>query len=128
MKIKIIHFGAKEAFEKLAKREAVLLDIRMEYLYAFKQFDVPCSAHILFENLTESVDELPKDLFFICADSSGINSKNAAQILINHGFESVGNLAGGMVDWERAGMPVGVNLTESLTGSCMCQLKKRSKL
>jgi rhodanese-related sulfurtransferase len=128
MENKIIHVGAKEAYDLLANQKAVLLDIRIEYLHDFKQFAVPCSIHIPFENLEERIDELPKNLFFICADSSGINSQKAAKILLDHGFETVGNLSGGMVDWERTGMPTGIDQAESLTGSCMCQLKKRKKL
>ncbi|NOU45482.1 MAG: rhodanese-like domain-containing protein [Bacteroidales bacterium] len=128
MENKIIHFGAKEAFDHLENRKAVLLDIRIEYLHEFKQFAVPCSIHIPFEKLSEMIDELPKNLFFICADSSGINSQKAAKMLLDHGFETVGNLSGGMVDWERASLPTGINLTETLTGACMCQLKKKRKL
>jgi hydroxyacylglutathione hydrolase len=128
MENKIIQFGAKEAFDLLANGEAALLDIRIGYLHDFKQFAVPYSVHIPFSDLTERINELPKDMYFICADSTGINSRKAAQILLDHGFVEAGNLSGGMVDWERIGLPTGINLTETLTGSCMCQLKKRRKL
>ena len=128
MENKIIHFGAKEAYEKLRQSEAALLDIRIGYLYDFKQFAVPCCLHVPLCDLTDRIEELPKDLFFICADSSGVNSQKAAKMLLDHGFETVGNLSGGMVDWERAGLPTGINLTETLTGACMCQLKKKRKL
>ena len=34
-------------------------------------------------------------------------------------------MAGGIVDWERDGLPVKTNIEERLSGSCMCQLKPR---
>ena len=125
MENNIIQFGAKEAYEKLRQSETVLLDIRIEYLHDFKQFAVPCCLHIPLIDLTERIEELPKKLFFICADSSGINSQKAVKMLLDHGFEIVGNLSGGLVDWERAGLPVRIKIKEKLSGSCMCQLRKR---
>jgi hypothetical protein len=34
-------------------------------------------------------------------------------------------MAGGIVDWERDGLPLKTNIEERLSGSCMCQLKPR---
>jgi rhodanese-related sulfurtransferase len=127
MENKIRHFGSHEAFELLKAGDAVLLDIREEYLQGFKCIDVPAVIQIPFSKLAEKAVSLPQQVFYICADSAGINSKNAAQMLIDTGFAKAGNLAGGLVDWERLGLPVCTNIKERLTGSCMCQLKRREK-
>jgi rhodanese-related sulfurtransferase len=127
MEGKIIHLGSKEAYELFVHAEAVLLDIRNESLQNFKQIDVPVFVLIPFEKLAEHAASLPFDKFFICADSSGIHSKEAAMILLRAGFELAGNLAGGLVDWERAGLPIRTNIKERLSGSCMCQLRKRNQ-
>lgn len=126
MEGKIIHLGSQEACELLYHAEAVLLDIRNESLQNFKQIDVPVFVLIPFEELAVHAASLPKEKFFICADSSGIHSKAAAHLLLQVGFEKAGNLAGGLVDWERAGLPIRTNIKERLSGSCMCQLRKRN--
>ena len=122
----IRHLGSREAFT-LLQEEAVLLDIRDEYLQGFKCIDVPRVLQIPLNILAEKAAMLPREVFYICADSAGIYSKKAAQILLDAGFKQAGNLAGGLVDWERAGFPVCSDIRERLTGSCMCQLKKREK-
>jgi len=32
-------------------------------------------------------------------------------------------MVGGIVDWERDGLPINTDITARLSGSCMCQLK-----
>lgn len=123
----IRHFSSHEAFKLLQSGEAVLLDIRGEYLQGFKCIDVPWVVQIPLEELKLRAAGLPHEVFYICADSAGVNSKKAARILIDAGFESSGNLAGGLVDWERSGLPVCTDIKERLTGSCACQLVKRGK-
>jgi len=127
MENKIRHFSSHEAFDLLQSGEAVLLDIRDEYLQGFKFIDVPAVLQIPFGELAEKAANLPHEIFYICTDSAGINSKKAAQILIDAGFSEAGNLAGGLIDWERLGLPVCTDIKERLTGSCMCQLKRREK-
>ena len=61
---------------------------------------------------------------FFFADSAGINSKEVVFFLKRKGFESIANMAGGIIEWERDGIPVKINIKERLTGSCMCQLKR----
>jgi rhodanese-related sulfurtransferase len=120
-------FSAHEAFDLLISGKAVLLDIREAYLQSFKCIDVPRVVQIPVSELNEKAASLPHDIFYICADSVGIYSNKAAQILMDAGFLSAGNLAGGLVDWERAGLPVCTDIKERLSGSCMCQLKRREK-
>jgi len=120
-------FGAHEAFDLLTTGKAVLLDTRETYLQGFKCIDVPRVVQIPVSELKDKAASLPHEIFYICADSVGIYSNKAAQILMDAGFLSAGNLAGGLVDWERAGLPVCTDIKERLSGSCMCQLKRREK-
>ncbi|MBW6490915.1 MAG: rhodanese-like domain-containing protein [Lentimicrobium sp.] len=121
------NLGSKEAYELLVAGDAVLLDVRALYLQDFKCFDVPRCLQIPAKELIKRATDLSKDVFYICADSAGIFSKNSAQTLLDAGFIKAGNLAGGLVDWELAGLPVRTDIDERFTGSCMCQLKKRAK-
>ncbi|HLN53457.1 MAG TPA: rhodanese-like domain-containing protein [Lentimicrobium sp.] len=122
----IIQYGSMEAFEELNSESACLLDIREDYLHSYKQFKVPRSLYIALEDLKDRASSLPHDVMYICADSAGIHSMDAATILIDAGFPKAGNLAGGIVDWEKSGLPVIIDPEQELSGSCTCQLKRRN--
>ncbi|KAF5051728.1 hypothetical protein DSECCO2_416030 [anaerobic digester metagenome] len=106
---------------------ALLLDVRDPALIAFKQFGVPefISCHHI--KLKEFADHLPDNRVLIVADSVGLFSHEAMIILKDLGFENIINLAGGLVEWERDGMPVVVDPNERLSGSCVCQLRPRER-
>jgi rhodanese-related sulfurtransferase len=104
---------------------AVILDIRQDYISQFKKFGVPNTAQIPLSQLKDEFEVLSKDAWVIVADSSGLHSKEACLFLEQNGFTQVSNLAGGFVEWERDGMPISVDTSERLTGSCACQLRAR---
>lgn len=111
----------------ICKKGGIIVDVREEYLNRYKMFDVEeiifCPQSILEGNL----NELPKDKPLIMADSTGINSKKAVLFLKEKGFENIANMAGGMVEWERDGLPIKEDKTERLTGSCACMLRRRDR-
>jgi rhodanese-related sulfurtransferase len=122
----ILNLSPAETLE-ICKKGGIILDVREDYLNRYKMFDVEeiifCPQSILANNL----HELPKDKPLIIADSTGINSKKAMLFLKEKGFENIANMAGGLVEWERDGMPIKEDKTERLTGSCACMLRKRDK-
>jgi rhodanese-related sulfurtransferase len=113
-----------EAFE-LCGRGAVIVDVREVYLNNFKNFDVPEILFIPISKLEHTFSELPTDRYLIFADTVGLKSKEAVVSLSEKGFKKIANMAGGIVDWERDGLPLNTNVEERLSGSCMCQLKPR---
>lgn len=116
-----------EAFSE-AKNNAVMVDVREEELTGFKCFDVPKVIYVPLSQINLLYSQLPKDIPIIIADSVGLRSKEAMIFLINKGFKNIANLAGGIVEWERDGLPLKIDNSEKLDGSCMCQLKPRNKL
>ena len=118
--------SARETLKNCNDR-AYLVDIRDEYLTLYKKFDIHNIIYLPFNELKNNIKALPKDKMLILADSAGIKSKEAVKILNNNGIKNTANLAGGMIDWERLGFPVKIDKKEMLTGSCMCQLKKRNR-
>ncbi|HAN18583.1 MAG: hypothetical protein A2X13_13860 [Bacteroidetes bacterium GWC2_33_15] len=122
----ILHVSAHEAFE-LCKKGAVIVDVREEYMIGFKMFDVEEAIFCPKSILEKKYSELPKDKALIFADATGIHSKEAVLFLLEKGFENIANLAGGLVEWERDGVPIKIDYSERLSGSCACQLKKRDK-
>jgi rhodanese-related sulfurtransferase len=115
--------------ETLAKCQdgSVILDVRPEVLRSYKAFDVPEVIYCPWQELELYLDRLPAGREIIVADSSGIQGRQVMDLLIGHGFKQVAGLAGGMVEWERDGLPLVLDNQARLSGSCMCQLKFREK-
>ena len=114
----------KEAFE-LSEHGAVILDIREDYMNLYKRFGVKNELQISNSKLSAELSKIPKDKTVIVADAASIYSRDACLLLLQNGFKDVKNLAGGIVEWERDGMPLIFDNKEKLSGSCMCQLKPR---
>jgi len=123
----LLNFTPREAYREAMENNAILVDVREEYLSDYKKFTVPQTLFLPFSLLAEHIAELPTDVPLIIADSVGLRSKDAVILLKDMGFDNVANLAGGLVEWERDGLPLHVNNDEMLTGSCTCQLKKWNK-
>lgn len=84
-----------EALE-LLDDDAVLLDVREE-----SEWDAghaPMASPLPLAELSDHLDELPRDHLIICACRSGGRSLRAATFLQENGF-NVANLAGGMLAW-----------------------------
>ena len=114
----------REAFE-LSRKGAVVVDVREENLRGFKSFDVPELFYLPKSKIEEQYKDLICDRYMIFADTAGLRSKEAVIFLNEKGFQRIANMAGGIIDWERDGLPVKINIEERLSGSCMCQLKPR---
>lgn len=120
----IVNLCAHEAFE-LCCQGVVMVDVREDYLNKTKCFNVEKIIYLPFSRLDEYQKILPEGEAMIIADSTGLGSKEAVKYLMTKGVRNIANLAGGIVDWERNGLPVITNRKERLSGSCMCQLKNR---
>ncbi len=120
----ILNVSPREAFE-LCGKGAVIVDVREEYLSNFKNFDVPEILFIPISKLVQKLSELPHEKYLIFADTVGLRSKEAVILLKEKGLGKIANMAGGIVDWERDGLPLKINVEGRLSGSCMCQLKPR---
>lgn len=114
----------REALE-LCEKGAILLDVREDYLNSFKMFKAKKVLYLPKSELAESYQRLSKYEYLICADSTGLHSKEAVIFLMEKGFDKVANLAGGLVEWERDNLPLETDITQRLTGSCACQLRPR---
>jgi rhodanese-related sulfurtransferase len=123
----IRNISAREAFAAIEKG-AVLLDTREEYHTAMKTFQVVRYVICPLSCFDESIALLPKDKPLIVADATGLQSKLAAEKLLNIGYTDVVNLAGGIMDWERDGYPVEKDPAQQLSGQCPCMLKPVNKI
>jgi rhodanese-related sulfurtransferase len=120
----VLNMTSKESFE-LCKEGAIIVDVRESYMSNFKMFKVDKVVYLPYSKLKKSYQNLPDDIPLIFADTVGIKSHKSVQFMKGHGYENVANLAGGIVDWERDGLPITTDIASRLSGSCMCQLKHR---
>jgi rhodanese-related sulfurtransferase len=114
----------KEALEVLVQG-VVLVDLRLDELAEMKAFKVPETIRIPHEELSGLLTELPADRPLLLADSAGVYTKEAAHLLLDHGFTEVACLNGGMLLWDQEGWPVTTDAAALLHGQCPCVLRPR---
>jgi len=112
----------REALREL-ERGAVMVDIREPHEIMGRTLTVGAVLAIRRTRLAEKLAALPQDRGIIVADSTGTRSRAAALSLGDAGFERVAILAGGIVEWQRGGLPVEVDIGGLPMGSCACRLK-----
>ncbi len=122
----ITHLSPREAY-KLCLKGAILLDVRLEIMASYKSFDVPEYLYCYHQEISNYFDRLPRNRPIIVVDAVGLRSKEVVIFLIDNGFTIIANLAGGITDWEKDGLPMIVDNKQRLTGSCMCQLRAWGK-
>jgi len=120
----MLHLSPSET-NAICHKGAILVDVREDYLSGFKKFDVPDIIYLPLSSLKQDFSILPRNKYLIFADSAGLRSKEAVAFLLSEGYEKIANMAGGLVEWERDGLPLLVNSKEQLSGQCMCQLKRK---
>ncbi len=83
--------------------DTVLLDVREDD--EWQAGHAPTAVHVPMTELAERLDEVPDEspIHVICR--AGGRSARVVQYLNANGWDAV-NVAGGMLEWERAGRPV----------------------
>jgi len=123
----MLNLSPHEAFEMCNNHKALILDVREAYMNRFKMFGVPEVLYCPRTILEQNFDNIPRNIPVVIADASGLHSCEAYKILENCGFRNIANLAGGLVEWERAQLPLEIDSKNRLSGSCLCQLKFRER-
>ena len=121
------HLSAKEAYA-CAKDGAVFIDVREEFMSHVKTFDVPEIIIAPLKKFSEAVKKLPKDKALIFVDATGVKSKPAMEMASEEGFISIANLSGGLVDWERDGMPTITYQKIKVSGRNKCEFIDKNDL
>ncbi|TVQ10392.1 MAG: hypothetical protein EA361_14035 [Bacteroidetes bacterium] len=122
----ILSLTPRETHE-LVHKGAFLIDLRDTDFSDYKAFDVPNVLILPKEGFEKHLDKLDKEGYYVLADSSGLNSRDFVQKMLDSGFMHAASMGGGFIEWERDGLPVRVDVNERLSGSCACQLKPRER-
>jgi len=99
------HISPIDALEALQNGEAVMIDVRE--IDEVNLESVPLD-RVLNHPMSVILDRLPyitKDQNIIVACPGGVRSSKVANLLIQHGYENVASLDGGLKTWKAKGMP-----------------------
>ena len=85
--------------------EVVLVDVRSQSEYVHDGH-IDGARLLPLQTLLQQQEELPQDqeIIFVCR--SGNRSMVACQQMVRMGYSNVKNFSGGMIAWQRAGLPV----------------------
>ena len=83
--------------------EVVVIDVREPDEYA--EAHIPGTTLIPLGQVPERVAEIPRDKTLILTCRTGNRSGQAATWLRSQGYEDVHNLEGGILAWQKAGLP-----------------------
>jgi rhodanese-related sulfurtransferase len=120
----ILNVSAKEA-RLLCENGAAILDVRKDIMNQYKVFDVEKVIYCPYDQINQNISLLPSDTSMIVADAVGLHSKETVSILLKNEFKNIANLAGGIVDWERDGIPIKIDKNFELNGACVCRLRTK---
>ena len=117
------HVSGKESLEIL-KEAGFMIDVRPDFELT-KLMNIEHILYYPYDEIRDHYQDLPRETWLIIVDAEGLRSKEIAIFLKDKGFSNILHLAGGVVEWERDGLPVTLDKSRRLSGSCMCQLKRR---
>jgi len=111
----------------LSENDVVFIDLRPDYETVGKKIKVKTIVYIHWKEFEQEYTILDKQKHFIVFDEVGLHSKDIVKFMLSHGFEKVAGIIGGIMDWERDGLPVEINPLELYTGSCACTMKPKKR-
>jgi rhodanese-related sulfurtransferase len=107
----LLHVSPKEAWE-LCKKGALIIDVRPEEMRMGKTFNTDNLIYSPYTEFAEEHTSLPRDKMLILADATGLRSRECLAFLKEKGYSNAANLTGGILEWERDGLPVNTNKAE----------------
>lgn len=93
-----------DAARRIADGSAFLLDVREPDEFALAH--VAEAVLIPLGEITARVAEIPDDRDVIVMCRSGRRSGEAQRSLMERGYRRIANLDGGIIAWEKAGLPI----------------------
>lgn len=100
------HLAPKEFSEKLKAENAFLLDVRTPEEFAEGHIEGAVNMDVQSADFNTQVSALDKNKAYYVYCRSGRRSASAQEIMKEAGFKQVYNLEGGILAWEKEGLPV----------------------
>jgi rhodanese-related sulfurtransferase len=86
--------------------DTVIVDVREPQDVANKSIDVKRFINLPYSELDQRFNELPDNRQVVFLSRIGIKGKEAARFMVEHGYENVAAIEGGLTAWEEEGLPV----------------------
>jgi rhodanese-related sulfurtransferase len=90
--------------KKRVDNGALLVDVREQH--EFDDVRIPGSILMPLSTFQQHFEELPKDKEIVMQCRSGARSGQTTEFLLNNGYTDVVNMAGGILAWNEAGLPI----------------------
>jgi len=84
--------------------DVLVLDVREQWEY--DEGHIPNVTLIPMGEIPNRLDEIPTDKEVVVTCRSGNRSGQVAEFLRQQGYTNIHNMAGGILEWEAAGLPV----------------------
>ncbi|MCB0406251.1 MAG: rhodanese-like domain-containing protein [Bdellovibrionales bacterium] len=97
--------SSEQAKEYLAEREGEVCFVDVRSQDEFKSGYIPQSKCIPLPEISNRLNEFPKDRPILLSCQSGMRSAKARQLLESYGFSDIFEVDGGFSAWKRAGLP-----------------------
>ncbi len=114
MEKQVLTITREELREKLARRDGFKLVMTLGEL-AFRQKHIPGSLRLETKEELLRALRRDEDIVVYCTNLACRRSVAAYHVLVEHGYARVRRYAGGLSDWEEAGLPLEGDKTESAT-------------
>ena len=99
-----VHETARRLEELPGGRTPLLVDVREANEFA--TIRIPGAALLPLSELQSRYGELPKDRPLLLHCAAGKRSLVAGEFLKRNGYADVTNVGGGIIEWQKAGLPV----------------------
>lgn len=96
----------KEALIKIQNGELSVIDVRTKEEYAGGHVTPSFNIDISQPDFSEKISALDKNKEYLVYCRSGGRSSAAQKIMTGLDFKNVRNLTGGIIAWERGGLPI----------------------
>ncbi len=100
-KTRITEVTVREAMDRRAKDEVLLLDVRE--MNEWSMFHIPGAMHVPLAEVSSRASEIPQDRPVVIYCQSGNRSAIAADELQKAGISDVSSMAGGIREWAGSG-------------------------
>jgi len=84
----------------------VILDVRTREEYGAGHIEDSINIDYKSPNFKEEISKLDKEKIYLTYCRSGRRSAKSAEIMKEHGFENIYIIDGGIVAWNKAGLPI----------------------
>ena len=106
MPLDSVHEASKLIESRQNDPDFVILDVRTPSEFAAGHIAGARLLNFNAPDFADKIKELPRDKTYLVYCRSGNRSAKAVKLMQANGFSDLINMDGGMLDWEKAGLPV----------------------